>query len=396
MLFWIFTFVFSCFMLLYNYVGYAIIAYIIIKIRKKKDKDINSKDTFTPTIAFIVAAFNEEDCIEEKIKNSIAQDYPINLIDFIFIADGSTDKTTEIIKQYPQIKLLFQPERKGKSAALNRAVLSTNNDILIFTDSNTILNRDATKNIIRHYADPKIGGVAGEKKVIRNSETGDQTGLSEGIYWKYESTLKKIDSEFYSVVGAAGEIFSVRKKLYENIPDSVILDDFIITLKVAHKGFRVIYEPDAFAIELPSFSLTDERKRKIRIAAGGFQAIGILRALLAFWKQPKLSFLYISHRVLRWTLSPICLFLAFISNLILSLSLDGYIFKICFFFQLTFYTLALIGSIKKINTKSKIFNIAYYFVFMNICVVLGFFRFLKGKQPVTWEKAKRAQSTIRE
>ncbi|MBK9382003.1 MAG: glycosyltransferase family 2 protein [Chitinophagaceae bacterium] len=396
MLFWIFTFVFSCFMLLYNYVGYAIIAYIIIKIRKKKDKDINSKDTFTPTIAFIVAAFNEEDCIEEKIKNSIAQDYPINLIDFIFIADGSTDKTTEIIKQYPQIKLLFQPERKGKSAALNRAVLSTNNDILIFTDSNTILNRDATKNIIRHYADPKIGGVAGEKKVIRNSETGDQTGLSEGIYWKYESTLKKIDSEFYSVVGAAGEIFSVRKKLYENIPDSVILDDFIITLKVAHKGFRVIYEPDAFAIELPSFSLTDERKRKIRIAAGGFQAIGILRALLAFWKQPKLSFLYISHRVLRWTISPICLFLAFISNLILSLSLDGYIFKICFFFQLTFYTLALIGSIKKINTKSKIFNIAYYFVFMNICVVLGFFRFLKGKQPVTWEKAKRAQSTIRE
>ncbi|MBP9104022.1 MAG: glycosyltransferase family 2 protein [Chitinophagaceae bacterium] len=383
-------------MLLYNYVGYAIIAYIIIKIRKKKDKDINSKDTFTPTIAFIVAAFNEEDCIEEKIKNSIAQDYPINLIDFIFIADGSTDKTTEIIKQYPQIKLLFQPERKGKSAALNRAVLSTNNDILIFTDSNTILNRDATKNIIRHYADPKIGGVAGEKKVIRNSETGDQTGLSEGIYWKYESTLKKIDSEFYSVVGAAGEIFSVRKKLYENIPDSVILDDFIITLKVAHKGFRVIYEPDAFAIELPSFSLTDERKRKIRIAAGGFQAIGILRALLAFWKQPKLSFLYISHRVLRWTISPICLFLAFISNLILSLSLDGYIFKICFFFQLTFYTLALIGSIKKINTKSKIFNIAYYFVFMNICVVLGFFRFLKGKQPVTWEKAKRAQSTIRE
>ena len=315
---------------------------------------------------------------------------------FLFIADGSTDKTTEIIKQYPQIKLLFQPQRKGKSAALNRAVLSTNNDILIFTDSNTILNRDATKNIIRHYADPKIGGVAGEKKVIRNSETGDQTGLSEGIYWKYESNLKKIDSEFYSVVGAAGEIFSVRKKLYENIPDSVILDDFIITLTVAQKGFRVIYEPDAFAIELPSFSLTDERKRKIRIAAGGFQAIGILRALLAFWKQPKLSFLYISHRVLRWTLSPICLFLAFISNLILSLSLDGYIFKICFFFQLTFYTLALIGSIKKINTKSKIFNIAYYFVFMNICVVLGFFRFLKGKQPVTWEKAKRAQSTIRE
>ena len=172
----------------------------------------------------------------------------------------------------------------------------------------------------------------------------------------------------------------------------MILDDFIISLKAAGKGFRILYEPAAYAMESPSFSLAEEHKRKIRISAGGFQSIGMLWPLLLFWKQPALSFLYISHRVLRWTLSPLCFILAFIANGALAISPGG-IFRPVFAVQALFYIMAIAGKFTNPkDRKSKILRLPYYFVFMNVSVVQGFFRFLKGKQAATWEKARRSQT----
>jgi cellulose synthase/poly-beta-1,6-N-acetylglucosamine synthase-like glycosyltransferase len=291
--------------------------------------------------------------------------------------------------------LLHQNERRGKSAAINRAVKEARNDILIFSDANTILNPEATRNITRHYARPEVGGVAGEKKVVPASGAPDEVGAGEGLYWKYESSLKKLDSDFYSVVGAAGELFSLRKALYEPVPDSVILDDFIISMKVAEKGYRIVYEPQAYAMELPSFSLEDEQKRKVRIAAGGFQAMVMLPSLFRFWKQPRLSFLYLSHRVLRWTLSPVCLILAFISNLVLFINEVHILYGLLFIIQICFYGLALAAAITGPKGGGfKLMKLAYYFVFMNLSVILGFFRFLRGKQPSAWEKARRNQPVL--
>ncbi len=391
MYFWEFLFITSCLLIFYNYIGYALFLMPVLLVRKKNKRLLEK--SFYPSVSFIVAGYNEEDCIEEKIQNSLAQDYPKELIEFIFITDGSTDQTNSIIQRYPDIKLLFEPERKGKSAALNRATKQAGNDILIFSDANAILNNEATKKIARHYSNPLVGGVAGEKKVIHLKGPGQSKSNSEGIYWKYESILKRVDSNFYSVVGAAGELFSLRKELYEPIPDSVILDDFVSSMKVAQKGYRIIYEPDAFASELPSFSIKDEKKRKIRIAAGGYQAMFLLSSLFQFWKTPKLSFLYISHRVMRWTLSPLCLFLAFISNLLLFSKGYHPFYTAAFYLQILFYTFAFIGSIAPPGSGiGKLPTICYYFVFMNWSVVLGFFRFLRGGQSATWEKAKRTQS----
>jgi cellulose synthase/poly-beta-1,6-N-acetylglucosamine synthase-like glycosyltransferase len=390
MIVWELLFLISCFIVFYNYLGYALIIYIINRLKRKK-KNL-SQNNFFPSVSFIVAAYDEEDCIEKKIINSLQQSYPPDKIEFIFITDGSTDKTNEIIAAYPTIKLLYQPERKGKSAALNRVVLSAKNDILVFSDANTILNKEATENISRHYASEIVGGVAGEKKVMA-SESGNDVGEGEGLYWKYESFLKQLDSDFYSVVGAAGELFSLRRNLFEPIEDSVILDDFIISMKVAQKGYRIVYEPDAYAMELPSFSIGDEQKRKIRIAAGGFQAMSMLASLMAFWKQPKLSFLYISHRVLRWTLSPLCLIIAFISNAVLFFQWGNTSYQILFVAQAIFYLMAFIAGFSSLkNKKLKILKLAYYFVFMNLSVIQGFFRFLRGRQPAAWEKAKRSQA----
>jgi biofilm PGA synthesis N-glycosyltransferase PgaC len=193
-------------------------------------------------------------------------------------------------------------------------------------------------------------------------------------------------------VGAAGELFSLRRTLYEPIPDNVILDDFVISLKVAAKGYRIRYEPEAYAMELPSFSLRDEQKRKIRIAAGGFQAIGMLRSLFRIWKHPRLSFLYLSHRVLRWTLSPLCLILAFVSNAMLCLAQGHLLFKALFLAQLIFYGLSLLAAIPALKNRFRVLKLPYYFVFMNVSVMQGFFRFLAGSQSATWEKARRSQA----
>ncbi|MGI8952114.1 MAG: glycosyltransferase family 2 protein [Chitinophagaceae bacterium] len=389
MLFWQYIFIISCFIIFYNYAGYAIIIYFINALKTANKTTQKTKEYF-PSVSFIVAAYNEEDVIEKKILNSLEQNYPSKQIEFIFITDGSTDKTAEIISRFSSIQLMHQQERKGKSAAMNRAVQNAKHEIIIFSDANTILNKDAVQNIARHYIDDTVGGVAGEKKIMHLFAGANEVGAGEGLYWKYESFLKKTDSNFYSVVGAAGELFSVRKKLYEPMPNSVILDDFVTSLKVAQKGYRIIYEPDAYATEMPSFSLMDEQKRKVRIAAGGFQAIGMLGSLFFFWKNFKLSFLYISHRVLRWTLTPLCLIFAFLSNLILCFT-NNYWYKIFFAIQICFYLIAVIAKFISFNNRwLKIVKLPYYFVFMNVSVVQGFFRFIQKKQPATWEKVKRS------
>jgi biofilm PGA synthesis N-glycosyltransferase PgaC len=386
MLFWLFLFLICCAVVAYNYAGYAVIARLITP--KTKPLPIPDEDRL-PGVSFIVAAYNEEDCIATKIANCLELDYPRDRIEFLFISDGSTDRTETIVLAHPAIRSLHRPQRQGKSAALNRAVSEATKEILVCSDANTLLNPDAIRMIVRHYQDPTIGGVAGEKKVL--ASTGkDEVGQAEGLYWKYESFLKKVDAACYSVVGAAGELFSYRRSLYEPIAANVILDDFISSMKITKQGYRIAYEPDACAMELPSFSITDEQKRKVRIAAGGFQSIGMLKGLFAFWRHPRLSFLYISHRVMRWAVSPFCLIGAFVAGGMLALNGAGLLYTLLFIGQCCFYGMAALAAFQPSLRRIKPVKLAYYFVFMNYCAILGFFRFLKGNQSAAWEKSRRA------
>jgi len=400
MQFWQYIFFTSCALIFYNYAGYAILAAVLNTFMRTKDR-VDPNSPLTPKVSFIVAAFNEGSIIREKVLNSLDQDYPVDSLEFLFITDGSTDDTPGIVSAYPSIRLLHEPQRRGKSTAVNRAVNAATGDILIFSDANTMLNKEAVSLIARHYGDPKVGGVAGEKKVLSGPASVATEGASpsdvgggEGMYWKYESKLKQIDSDFYSVVGAAGELFSLRRGLYEPLPHNTILDDFVLSLRAAQKGYRVIYERNAYAAELPSFSIQDEKKRKVRIAAGGFQSIVMLWPLLLFWRHPRLSFLYVSHRVLRWTISPLCLILALIANIVLVLAFDSQLFTMILLLQLVFYGLAILSLAPAVagSKLGKIGKIPYYFVFMNVSVILGFFRWLKGSQSAVWEKARRAEA----
>jgi biofilm PGA synthesis N-glycosyltransferase PgaC len=381
----------SLFIVFYAFFGYGILLFIIIKIKRKVRglPVIPVVDAANlPTCSLVIAAYNEEGFILEKIKNTLELEYPAGKLEFIFITDGSTDRTPELIAAYPQIRLMHSTDRRGKIAAVHRAMDTVTTEVVVFTDANTYLNPDALLKICRHYADAKVGAVAGEKRIQIDAAADATAG--EGFYWKYESKLKAWDAELHSVVGAAGELFSIRTALYQPVSPDAILDDFMISLLVAQDGYRVLYEPEAYATETSSENVKEELKRKIRIAAGGIQSIVWLKSLLNPFKQPLLSFQYISHRVLRWTVTPFLMILALLLNIAIVINGGGMLYHILLIGQLAFYLASLAGwLLERREIKVKILFIPYYFCMMNYAVIRGIFRYLAGGQSAAWEKSKR-------
>ena len=380
-------------LIFYTYIGYGLLLMVLLKMKRlfsaPEKKPFSS--SYVPTVTLLVAAYNEEQDIEQKIKNSLALNYPTEKLRLLFITDGSNDQTPHIVAKYPAVQLLHQPERRGKIAAVARAMPQVKSDITIFTDANTMLNKEAVQKIVRHYERSGVGAVAGEKQV-QSPEEDAAAGAGEGFYWKYESTLKRWDSELNTVVGAAGELFSIRTSLFEQVPADTLIEDFYMTLRLAQRGYRVVYEPEARAVEPPSADSREELKRKVRIAAGGIQAIVRLKALLNPFRYGMLSFQYISHRVLRWTLAPLALLTLLFCNI--ALALQGVLFyQLLLVGQLLFYACALAGYwLESRKLKIKVFFIPYYFFLMNFAVYAGFFRYLRGKQSVLWERARRQTS----
>lgn len=380
----------SLFIVFYTFFGYGILLYGLVRLKRLFRPSKTEKYTFDdlPTCTLIVAAYNEETFIREKIANTLLLNYPKGKLELIFVTDGSSDRTPEIVSEYANIKLLHSNARLGKISAVHRAIETVTTEVMVFTDANTFLNPDALVLMCQHYRDNKVGAIAGEKRVFIE-ETADATA-GEGFYWKYESKLKEWDSELYSVVGAAGELFSIRKGLYEPVPANSVLDDFMISMRIAEKGYRIVYEPNAFAMETSSANITEELKRKVRIAAGGIQSVIWLKSLLNPFKFPILSFQYISHRVLRWTVTPILMILTFLLNIIIVLETAAMIYHVLLIAQIFFYAAAYIGKLmEERKIKVKLFFIPYYFCIMNYAVLAGLIRFFFGEQSVIWEKAAR-------
>ncbi len=389
---------FALFLVFYSYVGYGILLYLIIKIKGRKSSPtfVKQPDKDLPDVTLIVAAYNEENYIEPKIENSLRLNYPKEKLHFFFVTDGSTDSTNERILNHKnsfgsRIQLFFQPERRGKIAAVERIMPFVETPIIVFSDANTDLNPDAILNIVKHYQNPEVGAVAGEKRVNLSAEAA---GIGEGVYWKYESQLKKWDYQLYSVVGAAGELFSMRTALHQPVERDTLIEDFVTTMRIAKNGYRVGYAPDAYAVEGHSANVKEELKRKIRISAGGLQAIWRLRALLNPFKYGVLTFQYVSHRVLRWTLAPLFLPLIFFLNyyFVRTAAQPVTLYKLLIWAQVFFYAAAILGWIfEQLKMKVKIFYVPYYFCVINYSVYRGFLRLVAGSQSVVWEKAKRAE-----
>jgi cellulose synthase/poly-beta-1,6-N-acetylglucosamine synthase-like glycosyltransferase len=372
-LFWV-----SVSIVFYTYIGYGILLWCLVRI---KELFIPYKETVLPqelpSVTLLIAAYNEEDYVEAKMQNCRELDYPADKITILWITDGSDDRTNELLQQYPDAKIYYQPERRGKTAALNRAIDFVQDSLVLFSDANSMLNKDALKEIVLKFSNPKVGCVSGEKRV----EAQDDDAVSskgEGAYWKYESTLKELDSRLYSVVGAAGELFALRTELYQQLPDDTLLDDFMLSMLITMKGYKNAYCPKAYAVEGGSLDMKEEGKRKVRIAAGGLQSVWRLRSLLNIFRYGILSFQYVSHRVLRWTITPFLLFALLFITFFLYLQGNLFLYGLILVAQFIFYFLAILGNIY--GKKYKFLYIPYYFVFMNINVFKGIIYLIKKKK----------------
>lgn len=379
--FWI-----SALLLFYVYLGYGLLLSLLSKFSKKRL--LPPPDLSVP-VTLVVPAFNEETILEKKIQNCLSLSYPKEALTIIFITDGSTDNTARLVAVHPGILHLHQPERRGKTAALNRAMRQVSTPFVVFSDANALLHPDSIQNLLRHYSYPKVGGVSGEKRIAAVDDTA--VGAGERIYWQYESMLKKADADFYSVIGAAGELFSIRTHLFAPLEENIILDDFVLSARICQKGYRFAYDNDAYATEGPSETIAEEQERKIRISAGCFQALRLLKTFLNPFENWRLTFQYFSHKVLRWTLCPLLVPVLFFSNAILAIKEEGVFYLAVFALQGYFYAFALLGwlfSGKKGFPKPCL--IPYYFVFMNLSLYIGFYRFLTGRQSSVWKRSARS------
>lgn len=390
LLFWIFFFI-----LVYAYVGYPVILFVIIRFKKLLNAEkTNTNSDYEPDVCLFVTAFNEKDFIRQKVENSFQLSYPKEKVQYVWVTDGSDDDTPDILREFENLEVYHQPERRGKMHAMNRGMQFVKAPIVIFSDTNTKLNQNAIREIVACFSDSKIGCVAGEKRIIEK-DADVAAAAGEGFYWKFESWVKRMDGELNSAVGAVGELFAIRRELFEEVETDTILDDFIISLRIAQKGYKIAYSPNAYAEETASLNVKEELKRKIRIAAGGVQTLFRLKTLLNPFRFGVLSWQYFSHKVLRWTLAPISLFLLFFINAGIFLERgSGEIsnFYVFFFYvQLLCYLLALVGwYLENRRLRFKLLFIPYYFVSINFAAIKGIIRYFRGKQSASWEKSQRA------
>ena len=388
-LFWILLF-----LVFYTYIGYGMVLYMLLKVkqlfcRKKAQPVLPENPEAYPEVTLMICAYNEEDIIKEKMENIRQLNYPKDKLCVMWVTDGSNDHSNELLAQYDDITLVTSTERKGKAAAMQHGLEVNKAPFVIFTDANTMLNTEAITEIMTLFLHEDVGCVSGEKRVAARHE-GQVAAEGEGMYWKYESTLKQWDSDLYSAMGAAGELFAVRMSCYKPAPSNALLDDFMISMLILRNGHKIAYTSKAYAMEFGSASMHEESKRKRRIAAGGLQSVWWLRDMMNPFRSPIVAFQFVSHRVLRWSITPFALLALIPLNIILVVQNAGWIYTLIGILQIIFYVAALSGYVLELTgRKNKLLYIPYYFMFMNLNVFQGMSYLRTHKSSGTWEKARR-------
>jgi cellulose synthase/poly-beta-1,6-N-acetylglucosamine synthase-like glycosyltransferase len=375
-LFWVFAAAVA-----YVYAGYPLLLLLANRLGAHRPVALNDAQ---PAVTLLVSAFNEQEVIAEKIRNSLAIDYPREKLQIIVISDASEDRTDEIVRSFAGegVELLRMPDRSGKTLGLNEAVARATGEIVVFSDANAMYARDSLRRLTRNFAAPEVGAVVGESTY---SSPEVESERSEGLYWKYETAIKRLETRIGSVVGGDGAIYAVRRALYVPMRADA-LSDFVNPLQVVRGGHRCVYEPQAISVESAAESFRKEFRRKVRIVNRAWRALFTMPQLLNPLRHGFFAIELISHKLLRW-LVPAMLVGVFLTSL--ALLGEGPVYVAAFALQLAFYALALVGFALRHRSKMPaLVSVPFYFCLVNWAAALGIAEALRGKTYTVWTTAR--------
>lgn len=374
-------------LLAYIYIGYPALLGLLAAIAPRQQQ---VSEIAEPTVTLLISAYNERPVIEAKIKNSLALDYQKHLLEVIVISDCSDDGTDEIVQLYAPfgVRLVRQSRREGKSAGLNLAVPEARGEILVFSDANALYLPEAVREIVRPFADPRVGYVVGNSRYV-DKDSAPQAAEAEGVYWKLETWLKKKESAFHSVVGGDGAIYAIRRDLYSPL-EATDISDFLNPLQIIDRDYLGVFEPRAVSYEETAESFPKEFRRKVRIVSRSLNAIRRAPGVLNPFRQPRHCFALVSHKLLRW-FAPIFM----LAMLITSVSLWKFpLVRIVLFLQVIFYAMAIIGWILQRHDKTwRIFSFAFYFCLVNVASLVACLKCLRGDLSGTWVPPRQKASS---
>ena len=361
----------------YVYAGYPILLAVLRRVAKHPV----AKRPIEPTVSLLVAAYNEADVIEAKIRNALELDYPADRLEIAIACDGPNDGTTAIAQRVAaqigggRVRVFAYPVNRGKLHALNDTIPQLTGDIVAFSDASSMLAPDAMRLLVANFADEDVGAASGVYRVLRGDEAA--LGKQEDFYWKYETYLKLAEADVGSILGCHGSLYAIRRALYPFPKPGTINDDYVIPMRILSRGYRVAYEPAAVAYEeaheMGGFS------RRVRIMTGNFEQLREMKALVRPLR-PGPLFFFLSHKAGRLVV-PIAMLAMLGANLFL---LDRPFYRALFALQLAFYALVLLGAL--VRLKPKVLRLPYYFCMINAAAFLGMYHALRGGRTLAWKR----------
>lgn len=369
---------FSAAALCYTYVGYPLLIASISMLRPRRVR----RDKHEPSVTVIIAAYNEERALVAKLENTLALDYPHELVEIIVASDCSTDRTDEIARSFAArgVSLHRQVQRLGKTAAQNAAVDKAHGEIILFSDATSLYQADVLRKIIPSFADSSVGCVGGRLVYVDPSES--RIGRGAKSYWNYETFLKKHESRACSLIGVSGCLYAVRRSAYVPLYNEAC-SDFIIATKMVEQGLRTIYEPEAVCFEETNQRQDNEFKMRVRVIAQTFTDLWRHRSMLNPFRSGLYGVQLVSHKVMRYMV-PFFLIAVLASSGVLAM--NSFSYRMLFAFQgLGYLCAAFSWLLEKAGVHSRVLALPHYFVLANLASMLALFKFLRGERYARWE-----------
>jgi cellulose synthase/poly-beta-1,6-N-acetylglucosamine synthase-like glycosyltransferase len=381
-------------LIVYTYLGYPLVLVAWTGLREAlegvrfvmggPDRRARRRDDAWPSLSIVVAAHDEETCIRQKVENCLALDYPADKLEVLIGCDGCLDGTAELarVSGDPRVSVVEAP-RAGKAAVLSKLVPRARGEVVVLTDANVMLDAGAAKALARHFRDPSVGAVVGRLRLYN----GVKREYEESLYWQYETVLKYYEGKLGCVLGANGGIYALRRLVFPPLRRTTIIEDFVVPVRMASRGWKIPYEPEAIAFEETTEDLGREFERRARIGAGNWQALALVPSVL----DPRSGFLcfaFVSHKLLRW-LVPLFLAIALVGSIPLAARGEA-LFVFLLAAQIALYGLALAARLGARGPLRRFASAALYFVSMNAALAVGLWRFLRGTQRAAWQRTDRA------